>query len=187
MINVDNLYEDLKVLLVASGYFTEDDSCGYDEIIFAVRKSYLLQWLNDIADHEVSEDEMQRWLEEEYTSDNSYDLYLDAKMKDEIVFESPVWNTNRMIYYRVSEYLKCDGEYEEKVFIRTLDYDTAKKIYEEEKNKVMSDEDFFLKDCKPNIECWAEGGFMRISYEREDEPDEYLLELTQVEVEREGR
>ena len=108
MINVDNLYEDLKVLLVASGYFTEDDSCGYDEIIFAVRKSYLLQWLNDIADHEVSEDEMQRWLEEEYTSDNSYDLYLDAKMKDEIVFESPVWTTNRMVYYHVSEYFKCD-------------------------------------------------------------------------------
>lgn len=38
MINHDNLYDDLKVLFLSSGYLTEDEGCGYDELIFAVRK-----------------------------------------------------------------------------------------------------------------------------------------------------
>lgn len=186
MLDCYNINEDMKVLFLGSGYLTEDETCGYDELIFAVRKKYLLEWLNAISDHEVDEDEMERWLSEEYTSDNSYDLYIDAQNEKEIVFAAPVWNTNRMKYYEVSESLRCDGEYEEKVYCRTMDYKTAQKVYEKEKGVVMSDENFFLRNQSPEIGYDPGAGEMSLFYEDED-GNYYTLRLTSVEVEREGR
>lgn len=186
MINSDNLYDDIKVLFVCSGYLTEDEHCGYDELIFAVRKEYLLKWLNAVSDHEVDVDEMERWLREEYTSDDSHLIFTDAQREKEIVFAHPVWNTNRMKFYEVSESLQCDGEYEEKVFCRTMDYEKAKEVYEKEKESVLADEDFFMRDSKPEIENYPDAGEMSVSYD-DEEGNYYILRLTGVEVEREGR
>lgn len=186
MIDCKNINEDMKVLFINSGYLTQDDSCGYDELIFAVRKKYLLKWLNAVSDHKVDEDEMERWLSEEYTSDDSHALYVDAKREKEIVFSAPVWNTNRMKYYEVSEFLRSDGEYEDKVFCRTMDYESAKEVYEKEKNAVIEDENFFLRGFEPEISSYPEGGEMSLHYEDED-GNYYTLQLTGVEVEKEGR
>ena len=111
MLNQDNLHDDLKVLFVCSGYFTEEEECGYDELIFAVRKEYLLSWLNGVAYHEIDEDYMERWLREEYTSDDSYSLYQQAKHDEEIVFARPMWNRgdngpDEAIYERYNDKVK---------------------------------------------------------------------------------
>lgn len=186
MLNSYSINEDMKVLFLCSGYLTEDGACGYDELIFAVRKKYLLEWLNAISDHEVNDDEMERWLSEEYTSDEAYDLYRDARTEREIVFAAPVWNTNRMKFYEVSESLRCDGEYEEKVYCRTMDFETAKVVYEKEKASVMAGDDFFLKGCKPKVESCPEAGEMSLEYE-DEEGNYYTLKLMGIEVEKEGR
>ena len=186
MLNHDTLYDDLKVLFISSGYMTGDESCGYDEYIFAVRKEYLFKWLNGVADHEIDEQFMESWLREEYTSDDSYSLYQQAKHDKEIVFEKPIWNTRRAVYYEVGERLRCGLDDEEKVYIRTFDYDTAKQAFEVERDELFRDKDFFLKDEEPDAEQNFDNGYARIRYES-DNGDFYELYLRQVEVEEEGR
>ena len=80
MINHDNLYDDLKVLFLSSGYLTEDEGCGYDELIFAVRKDYLFEYLK--GDEIKTLEDMERWLREEYTSDDTYGLYQQSFLKN---------------------------------------------------------------------------------------------------------
>lgn len=185
MLDCDNIHDDLKVLFICNGYLTEDETCGYDELIFAVRKEYLLKWLNTIADHEITEDAMNNWLREEYTSDDSYALYQDAQREKEIVFAQPVWSS-RIKFYEVSESLRNNGEYEDSIFCRTVDYETAKAVYKKEKRAVLADKDFFLRDCKPEMRSFPEVGEMRLEYE-DDEGNYYTLRLTGIEVEKEGR
>lgn len=186
MLDHDTLYDDLKVLFINSGYMTSDEGCGYDEYIFAVRKEYLLTWLKGIADHEIDERFMESWLREEYTSDDSYLLYQQAKQDKEIVFEKPIWNTRRAVHYEVCEALRNDGEEEERVFIRTRDYDTAKQAFEVERKKLLSDKSFFLKGEQPDVEQNFDNGYASIRYNDED-GNYYELYLHQVEVEEEGR
>lgn len=184
MINHDNLYDDLKILFLSCGYLTEDESCGYDELMFAVRKDYLF---DNIKGEEIKNfDDMERWLREEYTSDDTNWLYQKAKFEKEIVFEKPIWDTRRAVFYEVGEGLRSSGEIEEMVYIRTFDYDTAKRAFEAERDKLLADEDFFLKDEEPNEEQCFDFGYALIRYENED-GDFYELYLHQVEVEVEAR
>ncbi len=184
MINHDNLYDDLKVLFLSSGYLTEDEGCGYDELIFAVRKDYLFEYLK--GDEIKTLEDMERWLREEYTSDDTYGLYQQAKQDGEIVFEKRMWNTRRAIFYEVGEGLRNDGDVEEKVYIRTFDFDTAKQAFEAERDRLFADEDFFLKDEEPDAEQNFNCGYASIRYENDD-GDYYELYLHQVEVETEER
>lgn len=186
MLDHDTLYDDLKVLFINSGYITSDEGCGYDEYIFAVRKDYLFKWLKGIADHEIDEQFMESWLREEYTSDDSYALYQQAQYDKEIVFEKPIWNTRRAVHYEVGEGLRNDGDEEERVFIRTRDYETAKQAFEVERDKLLADKSFFLKDEQPDVEQSFDSGYASIRYDDED-GNYYELYLHQVEVEEEGR
>lgn len=184
MINRDNLYDDLKVLFLSSGYFTQDESCGYDELMFAVRKEYLFEYLKD--DEIKTIEDMERWLREEYTSDDTNMLYQQAKLEKEIVFEKPVWNHLRAVFYEIAEALRYDGDVEEKVYIRTFDYDTAKQAFEVERDKLLADENFFLKGEEPVAEQSFDYGYANIRYENDD-GDYYELYLRQIEVEEDGR
>jgi|InofroStandDraft_1065614.scaffolds.fasta_scaffold03884_26 hypothetical protein len=184
MINHENLYDDLKVLFLSSGYLTEDESCGYDELMFAVRKDYLFAYLK--SDEIKTLEDMEKWLREEYTSDDTYGLYQQAKQEGEIVFEKRVWNNRRAVFYEVGEGLRDGLEEEEKIYIRTFDYDTAKQAFEVERDRLLEDDSFFLKDEEPDAEQSFDFGYAKIRYENDD-GDFYELYLRQVEVEEEGR
>lgn len=151
MLTIENQYEDLKILYMGSGYTTSDMNCGYDSYVFAVRKQYLLEWLKSITQDKADEDYMERWLREEYGSDDSYMFYVAAKEDDEIVFEGPVYpdgNVSRCLY-TVRDELRCDGEYEDQMYLQTTDVDEALKRFDEEVKKVnkrIADGEFFLKD-----------------------------------------
>lgn len=184
MINHENLYDDLKVLFLSSGYLTRDESCGYDELIFAVRRDYLFAYLKN--DEIRTLEDMEKWLREEYTSDDTYGLYQQAKQEGEIVFEKRVWNNRRAVFYEVGEGLRDGLEEEEKIYIRTFDYETAKMAYEKELAELLADKSFFLKDEEPDVEQNFDYGYARIRYTNDD-GDYYELYLHQVEVEEEGR
>lgn len=184
MINHDNLYDDLKVLFLSSGYLTEVESCGYDELMFAVRKDYLFAYLK--SDEIKTFEDMERWLREEYTSDDTYGIYQQAKQEGEIVFEKPIWNTRRAVFYEVGDGLRSGLEDEENIYIRTFDYGTAKQAFEAERDRLFADTDFFLKDEEPHEEYGFDYGYARVRYENDD-GDYYELYLRQVEVETEAR
>lgn len=186
MLSSENINDDLKVLFLNSGYLTEDETCGYDELLFAVRKEYLLNWLKGVADHEIDEEFMENWLRNEYTSDDAYPLYQQARHDKEIVVEKRVWNARRALFYEVAESLRSNGDYEDKIYIRTFSYDTAKRVFEVEREKLLADEDFFLKDEERHEEIMLEFGSAKIEYENED-GDFYCLYMIQVEVEEEER
>lgn len=184
MINHDNINDDLKVLFLSSSYLTQDKSCGYDELMFAVRKKYLFEYLED--DGIKTLEDMERWLREDYTSNDTNMLYQQAKLENEIVFEKPIWNHLNAIFYEVAEALRCDGNVEEKVYIRTFDYYTAKQAFEIERDKLIADENFFLKDEEPDAEQNFDFGYASIRYENDD-GDYYELYLRHIEVEENGR
>lgn len=159
MINDDNLYDDLKVLFLDSSFVTDEDECGYDEIIFAVRKEYLFKWLKSVADHEIDEGFMENWLRNEYTSDDSYLIYEQALHDKEIVFARPMWN-------------RGDNGQDEAIYER---YNDKVKQYT-----------FLLKELTFIEAMLADKKVCRIITEQEDEKEDALLTFvrkTLVEVE----
>lgn len=183
MLTRESQYDDLKVLFISNGFMTEDEDCGYDDYLFAVRKQWLLENLKE--DGIETEEDLERWLREEYTSDESYFLYQKALIEREIVFERPVY-CHHLKFYEVKERVHNEEENEERVFCRTMDYETAKRVYQEQYDKLMKDiaaGDFFMDGYEKEEECDPSNAIMSIEFHAGTEPLDYVLSLGGVEVE----
>lgn len=74
-------HPDLKALSVCSGDMGEDEDVDFDELVFAVPK----KWLFDIVAKELEIEDVQDWLENEYTSDESHIIFQWAMEQNQIV------------------------------------------------------------------------------------------------------
>lgn len=177
-----DIYEDLKILIIDSSSITDAEYCGYEEYQFAVRKEYLLKWLNSVADHEITEDAMNDWLRNEYVNDDSFLLYKQAQAEDEIVFEGPVWG-KFLQYYEVTETVITKSETTERVVVKTMNFDRARDIYEYKREKNFA-------GCRDSV-CETESGAAALNSSgtlfqyRVSNRDEgvYILKLKVIEVE----
>lgn len=75
----------LKALCVCSGYFGEDGDCDFDEVVFAVPKDWLIETCIREFEELKTPDEVQYWLENEYTSDESHIIFELAMAENQIV------------------------------------------------------------------------------------------------------
>ena len=75
----------LKALGVCSGYVGPDEECDFDELVFAVPE----KWLVDTCIREFEElklpSDVQYWLDNMYTSDESHIIYELAMEENQIV------------------------------------------------------------------------------------------------------
>lgn len=160
MIDPKTQYEDLKVLFIGAGFVTEhEDECDYDEYIFAVSKEWLRNQVMAMSDNpaeRITDDELQDWLQYDYSGDEAYLLYVDADAEGEIVFEGPVYNRGRhgaayRTLYTVKEQQFYDGDYEDQIFLQTTDLQEAMERYEKEKAAVdvnIAEDNFIIADGK---------------------------------------
>ena len=99
MFTRESQYEDLKILYLESGFVTSDEAnCGYEDYIFAVRKKWLFDYMSMVADHEITEEWLDNWLLNEYTGDDSYQVYMAAELQGEIKHLFPV-SVQRAVFY----------------------------------------------------------------------------------------
>lgn len=183
MLTRESQYDDLKVLFISNGFMTEDEDCGYDDYLFAVRKQWLLENLKE--DGIETEEDLERWLREEYIDDQSYILYQKALSEKEIVFEGPIY-CHHLKFYEVKEWVHNEGEETEKVFCRTMHYETAKRVYQKQYDALMKDiasGDFFMTGYEKEEECDPSNAVMSVEFHAEMEPLDYVLSLGGVEVE----
>jgi len=180
-----DIYDDLKMLLIESSFISDDEVCGYDEYQFTVRKDFLLKYLNSIADHEISEEAMEDWLRNEYTSDDSYQLYCAAKDLGEIISAGPVWR-GKMTFFEVREVIIDGNDVEETQIACTMDYDYAKRMFESRKDltrRSIIAKQFFIRSCgRQSTDIVAIKDDMLLAYWNE-ENQRYTLTLKAVKVE----
>ena len=74
-------HPDMKALCVCSGDIGEDDEVDFDEIIFAVPT----EWRFGVVAREFEIKDVQYWLENEYTSDESYIIFQMAMEQNQIM------------------------------------------------------------------------------------------------------
>lgn len=179
MLTRESQYEDLKILYIQSGFMTDDDSnCGYEDYIFAVRKTWLFNYMSEVADHEITEEWLDNWLKEDYTSDDSYQVYMAAQVENEIVFEGPVFNdgpTKRCMYV-VRDELRSDGDYEDEVYLQTTNKDEALERFEKEVKKVkkqVANGEFFIEG-NGELRTRISDGLPALEFEDEDGDYYYL-------------
>jgi hypothetical protein len=169
-----------------SGFVTSDeDNCGYEDYIFAVRKKWLLDYMNIVADHEVTEDWLDNWLLNEYTGDDSYEVYMAAEAQGEIIFEGPIYPKGKVCrcLYTVKEYLRNDGEDEDKVYLQTTNKEEALKRFDKEVEKVKKEiarGEFFLQDVDGEIRTRISDGLPALEFNDED-GDYYDLHVERTE------
>lgn len=186
MFTRESQYEDLKILYMESGFVTSDeDNCGYEDYIFAVRKKWLLDYMNIVADHEVTEDWLDNWLLNEYTGDDSYEVYMAAEAQGEIIFEGPIYPKGKVCrcLYTVKEYLRNDGEDEDKVYLQTTNKEEALKRFDKEVEKVKKEierGEFFLQDVDGEIRTRISDGLPALEFNDED-GDYYDLHVERTE------
>lgn len=182
-----DIYEDLKVLLINSSYVDDEEVCGYDEYRFAVRKEYLLGWLNRVADHEITEAAMEDWLRNEYTSDESYLLWQAAKSEGEIIFESPVWGS-KITIFAVREIINDGDEREEEQLIYTTNYEEAKEVFLQRADKteqsVIARQFFIPASGRERLKNTSSKGSLWLVYCNEADQS-YALTLDVIKVKNE--
>ncbi len=186
MFTRESQYEDLKILYMESGFVTSDeDNCGYDDYIFAVRKKWLLDYMNIVADHEVTEEWLDNWLLNEYTGDDSYEVYMAAAAQCEIIFEGPIYPKGKVCrcLYTVKEYLRNDGEDEDKVYLQTTNKEEALKRFDKEVEKVKKEiarGEFFLQNVDGEIRTRISDGLPALEF-NDDDGDYYDLHVERTE------
>lgn len=186
MFTRESQYEDLKILYMESGFVTSDeDNCGYDDYIFAVRKKWLLDYMNIVADHEVTEEWLNNWLLNEYTGEDSYEVYMAAAAQGEIIFEGPIYPKGKVCrcLYTVKEYLRNDGEDEDKVYLQTTNKEEALKRFDKEVEKVKKEiarGEFFLQDVGGEIRTRISDGLPALEF-NDDDGDYYDLHVERTE------
>lgn len=74
---------DLKALVTIPDPYYEDIKCDYQELVFTIPKTYLFEQCKKIFN--IPENEVQFWLENEYTSDESSILFLKALEDAQVV------------------------------------------------------------------------------------------------------
>ncbi len=180
MLTRESQYEDLKILYLESGYIADDKhNCGYDDYIFAVRKRWLFDYMNFVADQEITEEWLDNWLLNEYTSDDSYEVYMAATAQSEIVFESPIYPKDkvRRCLYTVRDELRDDGEYEDQMYLQTTNKDEALKRFDEEVEKIkkqIAKGEFFLQDADGELRTRIADGLPALEFNDEDGNFYYL-------------
>ncbi len=175
------LYEDIKVLLVNGNLIVGTEFSEDVDYIFAVRKEWLIDYLTENSNHPyrlVKDDELTHWLENEYTSEDSCEIYQAALFEGEVIFEGVkncggTSKVERNIYI-VKEESRCDGEVEEIVYLRTTDKDEALARYEQEKDSLLKDDNFFLKDITGEERTRLTDGLPQVEF-RDDGGDYYCL------------
>lgn len=75
----------LHSMCVCSGYFGEEEDCDFDEVIFAVPAAWLVQTVVEEYEELKNKDDVQYWLQNEYTSDDSYWIFDKAMRENQIV------------------------------------------------------------------------------------------------------
>lgn len=62
-----------------------DDECDYKEIIFTVPTQWLLGWLWENDSDHWTEERMREWLKNEYTSEDSKEIFDDAMLERKVI------------------------------------------------------------------------------------------------------
>ena len=75
----------LKALSVCSGFLGEDDDCDFNELVFAVPKDWLIEACKAEFEGIQTANDVQYWLENLYTSDESYIIFRLAMEENQIV------------------------------------------------------------------------------------------------------
>jgi len=77
-------HKDLLALVVCSDFFCgPDEQSDFEEVVFAVEKDWLVNYLN--CEHvDWNEENVRCWLQEEYTSYDSFQIY-EAALKDNAI------------------------------------------------------------------------------------------------------
>ncbi len=171
MIERNNLYDDLKCLILDSGFVVENsDDCGFEEYTFVVRKQWLFEYYKNLCDHEVTIDDMENWLREEYIGDDAYLVYMSALASDEIIAESPV-TSGKPVYreiFVVKSSGNCEGDCIGDTYLITTSKERAIKRYEEELAKVKSyDPDGWYFDVE-ELEDGMDDGLPYASWDSDD-------------------
>ena len=80
-------HNELLAMVVCSEYFTDKDYHDeFNEIIFAVEKQWLVDYLNEKHNwYEWDGEKVKEWLRSEYMSDDSYTIFCDAMTDNAIV------------------------------------------------------------------------------------------------------
>ena len=76
----------LALVVCADCFYDGDEKWEFDELIFAVEKAWLIDYLNENHDW-IKWDEavVQEWLQNEYTSEDSYPIFYEALSNNQIV------------------------------------------------------------------------------------------------------
>lgn len=75
----------LHAMCVCSGYLGEDEDCDFDEVVFAVPAAWLVQTVIREYDELKNKEDVQYWLQNEYTSDDSSWIFDKAMRENQIV------------------------------------------------------------------------------------------------------
>lgn len=76
----------LAMVVCAESFYDDDEEREFNELIFAVEKDWLINYLN-IHRYWMKWDleEVQGWLQNEYASDDSYEIFIDAVNENAVV------------------------------------------------------------------------------------------------------
>lgn len=73
------------LIVCAESFYEDDERKEFDELLFAVEKDWLINYLNTHRYWiEWDFEEVQRWLQDEYASDDSYEIFCDALLENAI-------------------------------------------------------------------------------------------------------
>lgn len=75
----------VEKLVVAPDPYCEDPDCDYDELVFYIPSDWLIKWLQENGYNISNQAEMKRWLSEEYTSEDSENIWNNAVNNNQIV------------------------------------------------------------------------------------------------------
>lgn len=78
-------HKKLLALCVTVDNYNEMPGYDYDEIIFTVPCEWLLNWLWENDNANWTEEKMIEWLQSEYTSEDSEEIFNDAMIAQQIV------------------------------------------------------------------------------------------------------
>jgi hypothetical protein len=76
----------IALIVCAESFYGDDERKEFDELLFAVEKDWLINYLNTYRDWiKWDFEEVQRWVQNEYASDDSHEIFCDALLENAIV------------------------------------------------------------------------------------------------------
>ena len=76
----------IALIVCAESFYGDDERKEFDELLFAVEKDWLVDYLNK-QDNRINwnGEKVKEWLREEYTSDDSHEIFYDALLENAVV------------------------------------------------------------------------------------------------------